>query len=505
MRKIKEVLRLHWDLGLGNRAIARSLSVSHNTVIDLLNRAKAAGLSWLLPETLDEAALEQLPYPGNGKQTRTRPLPDWEWVYRELRRKGVTLQQLWIEYKQAYPDGYQYSQFCELYREWCGKLDVVLRQTYRAGEKMFVDFAGQTVPVVDPDKGEVREARIFVAVLAGSNYSYAEATWLQELEEWITAHCRAFEFFGGVPEIIVPDNLKSGVSRASRYEPDINPTYQEMAAYYGAVVIPARPKKPQDRARAEAGVQVVERWMLASLRNRTFFSLAELNKTIAEKRERLNDRPFQKLEGSRRSLFEALEGPALRPLPPERYEFAQWKKAHANIAYHVQVDHNFYSVPHQLIHKEFDIRLTAKAVEVLYRGRRVASHVRSYGRGQYSTDPRHRPASHQKHLEWTPSRIIHWAETIGPNTGALVKAIMDLKPHPEQGYRSCLGIMRLTKHYPAERIEAAARRAVAFGTISYKSVKAILEKGLDGLQGAPVPVQAPMTKHANLRGPAYYS
>ena len=504
MRKIKEILRLRWDLGLGVRQIARSLSISHSTVSDLLQRAEAAGISWPLPAELDESVLEQKLYPGNSGRRRTRPEPDWNWVYRELKHKGVTLQLLWLEYKREHPDGYQYSQFCERYRQWCGKLDVVLRQTYRAGEKVFVDFAGLTVPVVDPKTGEIRQAQVFVAVLGASNYTYAEATWSQDLPSWIGAHCRAFEFFGGVPAIIVPDNPKAGVSRACRYEPDINPTYQEMAVHYGAVVIPARPRKPRDKSKVEAAVQNVERWVLAPLRNRTFYSLAELNEAIRERLELLNNKPFQKLEGTRRSLFEALDKPALKPLPPERYQFAQWKKARVNIDYHVQVDHSYYSVPYQLVGEEVDVRITSTTVEILHKGRRVASHLRSPEKGHYVTDPKHRPASHQKHLEWTPSRIIRWAETVGPSTAELVTAILASKPHPEQGYRSCLGIIRLGKRYSTERLEAAAERALAYGAKSYRSVKSILEKGLDQ-RAAEVPPEVPTINHVNVRGAAYYA
>lgn len=505
MRKNKEILRLKHEAGLSTRQIARSLSLSHSTVGDLLRRAEAAGLSWPLPEGMDDATLQTLLYPGNPQPVRSRPEPDMAWIHRELRRKGVTLQLLWAEYKQAHPDGYQYSQFCQRYHRWRDALDVVLRQTYRAGEKLFVDFAGQTVPVVDPATGEMRQAQIFIATLGASNYTYAEALWSQELGHWIGAHCRAFEFFGGVPAILVPDNLKAGVARASRYEPDVNPTYAEMAAHYGTVVIPARPRHPRDKAKVEVAVQIVERWILAALRHRQFFSLAELNQAIAELLEALNNRPFQKLEGCRRSLFESLDRPALRPLPPQRYEFAEWKKARANIDYHIQVDHNYYSVPYQLVHVELDVRLTGGTVEVFHGGKRVASHARVYGKGQYVTDLQHRPAAHRRHLEWSPSRLIRWAESIGPHTAQLVQAVLDARPHPEQGYRSCLGILRLGKRFTPERLEAAAKRAVTVGAASYRSVQSILQQGLDRLplpsdQDSPPALPA----HANVRGPEYY-
>lgn len=506
MRKAKEVLRLYYENRLGIRQIGRSLSISHVTVSNLLNRFKAAGLSWPLPESLDEASLEALLYPGNKESARPRFAPEMEWVHRELRRQGVTLQLLWLEYKQDHPDGYQYSQFCELYRQWRDKLDVVMRQTHRAGEKLFIDYAGQTVPVVDRATGELRQAQVFVAVLGASSYTYAEASWSQDLPSWIAAHCRAFDFFGGVPEILVPDNPKSAVTRPCRYEPDLNPTYQEMAAHYGTVVIPARPRKPKDKAKVEAGVLLVERWILAVLRHRTFFSLFELNQAIAGLLDKLNNKPFQKLEGTRRLLFETLDKPALKPLPLTRYEFAQWKKARVNIDYHVEVENNYYSVPYQLVRQEVEVRFTNTTVEVLHKGQRVASHARSYKKGgDYVTEPKHMPLAHQKYLEWTPSRIVQWAKTVGPNTAKLVQAILDSKPHPEQGYRSCIGIIRMGKHYSPERVEAAAERALSVGATSYRSVKSILEKGLDRIPLVEPTKMEPVTHHANVRGAGYYS
>jgi transposase len=505
MRKNKEILRLKHELNLSTRQIAESLNISHSTVGDVLRRAGGAGLSWPLPEGLDDATLQAKLYPGNPGPAHGRAEPDLEWVHRELRRKGVTMQLLWAEYKQAHVDGYQYTQFCDRYNRWHGKLNLVLRQSHRAGEKTFLDYVGPTVPIVDPRTGEVHEAYVFVAVLGASSYTYAEATWSQDLWDWIGANCRAFEFFGGVTDILVPDNLKAGVTLASRYDPEVNRSYAEMAAHYGTVVIPTRPRKPRDKAKAEAGVLLVERWILAALRNRRFFSLAELNEAIAELLVRLNNQLFQKLSGSRRSLYETLDRPALRPLPGQRYELAEWKKAKANIDYHVQVEHNFYSVPHQLVHVELEVRLTGAVVEVFHAGKRVASHLRLRGKGQYSTDPQHRPIAHQKHLEWTPSRIIHWAGTVGPAAAQLVQAIMADRPHPEQGYRACLGILRLSNHFTPERLEAAAARAVAIGATTYRSVQSILQQGLDRI---PLPLDAggspPTPVHPNVRGPEYY-
>jgi len=505
MRKIKEVLRLKWELGLAARQIARSLSTSHSTVLDMLGRAKEADLSWPIPD-LDDAALEAKLYPHGPELPKNRPEPDLAYIHKQLQRKGVTLQLLWLEYKQAHPDGVQYTQFTQRYRNWQSKLDVVLRHNHRAGEQMQVDFAGPTVTVVvNRQTGETQEAYIFVAALPASNYTFAKAVWSQDLRSWITCHCDAFEFMGGVTETVVPDNPKAGVKRPCRYEPDLNPTYQEMATHYGTVIIPARPYKPRDKAKVENAVQVVERWILAPLRNRTFFSLSELNGAINERLEDLNNKPFQKLEGSRRTLYESLDKPALRPLPPHRFEYAEWRKAKANIDYHVEVDHNYYSVPYQLVHQNVDIRLTATTVEILHEGKRVASHPRATGRGGYITQVQHRPASHQKQLEWTPSRLVGWAESIGPQTATLVKTLLEHKPHPEQGYRSCLGIMRLGKQYGPQRVEAGANRAVMSRACSYQSLKSILEKNLDKAPLASTEPAAPTPTHQNLRGPSYYA
>ena len=444
-------------------------------------------------------------YPPPTKTNLKRPEPDWQFVHTELKRRGVTLQTLWIEYKTQNPDGYQYSRFCDLYKAWRGTVEVVMHQTYRAGEKMFVDYAGMSVDVIERSTGEVKKAQVFVAVLGASNYTYAEATWTQSLEDWIGSHCRAFEYFGGVTEILVPDNTKAGVSHASYYEPDLNPTYQEMATYYSTAVVPARPRHPRDRAKVESAVQVVERLILAHLRNRRFFSLGRLNEAIRQYLEQLNDRPFQKLPGTRRQAYLSLDKPALKPLPPVRYEFAKWKKARVNVDYHVQIEKCYYSVPYQLARQQVDVRITATTVEVLHNGSRVASHPRSHVKGAYSTDASHRPASHNQRLEWPPSRIVNWAASVGPSTAQLVQAILDSKVHPEQGYRTCLGIISLARKYPLERIDAASVRALRFGVLTCKSLKSILDTGLDR-QPLEQPEQLPLvSEHRNLRGASYYS
>ena len=507
MRKIKEVLRLKWDQKLTNRQIAKSCSISHTTVREYHLRAELAGLSWPLDPKLDDTAIEHLLFPRCRKPgPNKRQMPNMKYLYQELKRKSVTLQLLWYEYKQSNPEGYQYSQFCNRYRQWSKKLDITLRQEHRAGEKMFVDYAGQTVPIIDPCSGEIRKAHIFIAVLGASSYTYAQATLAEDLPSWIKAHIHAFEFFQGVTEIIVPDNLKVGVTSPCRYEPDINPTYQDLAEHYGTTVIPARSAKPRDKAKVESAVLVAERWILAALRNHTFFSVAELNEAIAQKLPALNNRRFKKLDTSRKRLFDTLDKPALKPLPPRRYEYAEWKKARVNIDYHIEIDHHYYSVPYQLVKEQVDVRLTSTTVEVLFKNRRVASHKRNYRQGGFTTLREHMPKSHQRYLDWSPSRIIRWAGHNGPKTKKLITRILDSRPHPEQGFRSCLGIMRLGKRYTPQRLEAACERALIIKAFSYKSVESILKRGLD--QQSLILEQAehatPLT-HNNIRGKHYYN
>ncbi len=507
MRKIKEILRLKFEGGLSNRKIATSCSTSHSVVGEYLSRAEAAGVTWRGVEALDDTAIEAMLFPPSPTEANTeRRMPAMEYLHIELRRKGVTLQLLWDEYKRNNPEGYQYSQFCERYRQWRQKLDVSLRQQHRAGEKLFIDYAGHTFPVIDPTTGNPWNAQLFLATLGASGYTYAEASASQDLRSWIESHIRAFEFFNGVTEILVPDNLKSGVKKACRYEPDMNPAYQEMAEHYGTVVIPARVRKPKDKSKVEKSVQIAESWILAALRNHTFFSLAELNKAIAEKLAALNNRKFQKLDTTRRELFLSVDKPALNPLPTNRYEYAEWSKARVNMDYHIEVEQHYYSIPYQLVKKLVDVRMTGSVVEILHKNRRVASHLRSREQGGQTTLVEHMPKSHQKHLEWTPSGLIRWAERNGPNTGRLFHRIMKEKSHQEQGFRSCLGIMRLEKRYSAERLEAACTRALFIKSNSYKSVESILKNGLDN---QPPPFDDGGTKespvdHPNIRGNQYY-
>jgi transposase len=505
MRKVFELMRLQAE-GLSVRQISASLQLARSTVSDYLGRIEAAALSWPLPEDLDRSEVLERLFGPEAARRAGRPAPDWSRIHTERQRRGVTLQLLWLEYKAAHPEGYQYSRFCELYGRWRSSIEPVMRQPYQAGERVFVDYAGQTMPIVDRETGEVRDAQIFVATLGASNYIYAEATWTQSLPDWIASHERLYRHLGGVPALTVPDNLKTGITKACYYEPDVNPTYQDLATHFGTVVLPTRVAKPRDKAKVETGVQLVERWCLAPLRNHTFFSLAELNRELARRVAALNDRAFQKMDGNRRLLLELLERPALKPLPAAPFEYCEWKKARVNIDYHIQVEGHLYSVPYALVRKEVDVRITARTVEVLHHGRRVAVHPRSYTRGRFTTDPEHRPKSHRAHLEWTPTRLIRWGHSIGVSCGELVRGILESKPHPEQGYRSCLGLLSLVRRYDKQRLEAACTRALRSGATSYRSVKSILEHGLDqvAIEDDQTSLILPAA-HPNVRGAAYYS
>jgi len=506
MRKFREVLRLS-ALGLAQHQIARSCSIVQSTVHKYLKLAQAAQLSWPLPENLSDQKLDQLLFGErpDPPSRRVHPPPDFPAIHKELQtHKDLTLELLWQEYKQANASGYRYSRFCDLYREWARAQNLTLRQQHQPGEKMFVDYAGASIPIHDSDTGEIHQAAIFVAALGVSSYTFAEATWSQELPCWIGSHIRALEYFGGLPMLVVPDNAKTGVTKACRYEPDLNPTYSEMAAHYGVAVLPARPRKPRDKAKAENAVQVVQRWIVAALRRHTFFSLGEVNQAIRELLVRLNHKPFRKREGTRASLYAALDKPALRPLPAERYEIGQWRKLKVELDYHVPAEGHFYSVPYQLAGQQVDIRLTAATVEIFHRGLRVASHARSFVADHASTIAEHRPKAHQQYLEWTPSRLLSWADSAGPNTAQLFRQILATKPHPEMGYRSCLGLVRLGGKHTSERLEAAAARALHFRAYSLHSVQSILDHHLEN-QPLPVPgTPPPAMLHDNIRGAAYF-
>lgn len=507
MRQIKDILRLRHDAGLSFREIARSLNISVGVVSKYLQLAAVAGITWPLPDNLDEDALQQKLQPLPPPNLPTIPLPNFAEIHQELRRKGVTLQLLWEEYADdSSQEHYSYSHFCVLYREWRQRLSPTMRQTHTPGDKMFVDYCGPTVPVFDPLTGEVRHAQIFVATLGASNYTYAEATFTQQLHDWIGSHVRAFQFFGGVVRLVVPDNLKSAVSKADRFEPVLSRTYAEMLEHYDTAALPTRPKKPRDKAKVENGVQIVERWVLARLRKLTFFSLHDLNAAIFQLLDVLNHKPFKKLPGSRHSQFDALERPALKPLPAKAYEYAEWKKARPHIDYHIEIDGHYYSVPHSLMKRQLDVRITATTIECFLNNKRVAVHPRSDRRGGHSTITEHMPKSHRAHLEWTPGRFLNWALSIGPHTRDLVDHLLTNRPHPEMGFRSCLGLLSLEKRFGKERLEAACQRALALSAPTRSSVLSILESGLDSqpLPDSDIEAAEEPSVHENVRGAAYY-
>ncbi len=508
MRRVREILRLKYEAGASDRAIARSVGVARSTVWLCLSRVAAAGLAWPLPETLTEGALEALLFAGGGAApgVRHKAEPDWVAVHRELRRPSMTLMVLWEEYRQANPDGYQYSRWCELYRAWEGRLSPTMRQVHPAGERLFVDFAGQTAEVVDPATGEVSTAQVFVAVLGASSYTYAEAVWSQALPDWVGAHVRALGFLGGVPRQIVPDNLRSGVLRANWYEPGLNPTYQDLASHYGTAILPTRVRRPRDKAKVEAGVLVVERWILARLRHQRFASLAALNAAIAALLVDLNGRPMRRLGVSRRQLFEELDQPALLPLPTEAYVYAEWRLRRVGLDYHVDVEGHYYSAPHRLLRQQVEARITARTVELFHKGERVAVHVRGGLRGRHTTLAEHMPQAHRRHAEWTIERIGREAARIGPSTAALVAQVLESRPHPEQGFRACLGILRLLRTYGQARLEAACGRGIEIGARSYGSILSILQNNLDRQPAPQSPTagdELPLL-HPNIRGAGYY-
>ncbi len=505
MSKLREILRLKWVQGLSNRVAGRSAGVSAGTVSQVMTRVKLLGLTWAMAEGLTDEALEIRIYGPRIKPGTERPEPDPVQLHNELRRPGVTLELLHVEYLAAHSDGLRYSAFCERYRSWLDRrCPPSMRQVHKAGEKLFTDYSGKRPRVVDPRTGAPREVELFVAVLGASSLMYVEATETQRVSDWLGSHVRVFAAIGGVPAMVVSDQLKSAVTRSGSYEVDLQRSYAELGRHYNVALLPARPRKPKDKAKVEAGVLMAQRWILARLRNEQHHDLASLNARIQELCRELNDRPMRRLDGrSRRELFEAVDRPALQPLPAEPFEYSEWSKAKVGIDYHVVVQKHFYSVPHALVREVLMVRRTASTVEMFHNGNRVASHCRSDGSG-FTTALEHMPPNHRAHAEWTPARLVHWASTIGPLTERLVASILESRPHPEQGYRACLGIIRLARDYGHPRLETAAGRALEVGARGYRSVESILKRGLD-----LVPIEQPVPErvsrhHENVRGPEYY-
>jgi len=507
MRKIREILRLKFGCGLSNRQIARSAGIGASTVCDYLKRAARAGVGWPVPAELVDDALEQRLFPPPvAIAAEQRSQPDWAALHRELKKPDVTLALLWEEYRGQTPDGYGYSWFCELYRAWAGRLKPSMRQVHVAGDKLFVDFAGRTLDVACGLTGEVRAAQVFVAVLGASSYTYAEVVWSQSLPDWIGAHVRAFAFFGGASRLVVPDNLKSGVVKACLFEPQVQRTYAEMLGHYGAAPLPARPVKPKDKAKVEVGVQAIQRWILARLRNQTFFSVEQANTAVRGLLDDLNNRVMRHLGVSRRALFEQIERAALQPLPPAPYVYAEWKHCRVGLDYHVEIAKHYYSVPYTLLRHEVEARITAATIEIFHRSKLVATHLRAPGRGA-TTVAAHMPSSHRRYHDWTLERIQRDAARVGPAAAALTSAILTAEPHPEQGFRAAVGILRLAGRYGDQRLEAACERALTIGARSYSSVHSILKNRLDQafLRPAAAAAAEPAVRHhANIRGPRYY-
>jgi transposase len=508
MRQVREILRLTFGGDVAGREIARRLGLAPSTVRAVVERFRSSGLSWPLGADLSQEALEERLYgmPGSKQGHRRRAEPDWSQIHRELKRKHVTLSILWEEYIEQTPEGYRYSRFCELYRNWEGRLSVTMRQSHVGGDKLFVDYAGDGVPVVNRQTGEVRQAQIFVAVMGASNFTYAEATWTQGLADWIGAHTRALQAIGGVPNLIVPDNTKVAVIKSCLFDPRMNRTYVDMASHYGTAILPARPRRPRDKAKVEQGVLIIERLLLGRLRNRIFFSLAEVNAAITELLKRLNeDRVIRRLGATRRQLLEELDRPALKPLPAEPYVFAEWRVRRVGVDYHIDIDHHYYSVPHRFARAEVEARITARTVEVFAKGQRIAAHRRmgsnNYG---HTTLPEHMPSSHRRYADWTIHRIRQDAALIGQATAALCELILERKPHPEQGFRSCLGVIRLAKVFGNKRVEAAAARAIDIGAYTYGSVKSILDNNLDRHPAQKRAADGDTILHSNVRGARYY-
>ncbi|GHU09426.1 integrase [Spirochaetia bacterium] len=495
MERAKEILRLYYEMGLSQRDVARGTGCSLGVVNAILSRVKEAGIHD--PQTLSSKELGSILYPPSGEAVGSKSEPDIERIDREMKKKGVTLMLLWEEYREAHPDGLMYTQFCSRYREYRKKNQVYLRKVYKAGERLLVDWAGLTMQYTE---GAVEhKAYIFVATLPASSYLYVEAFRDMTIESWIDAHIHAFEYFGGVPHLLVPDNTKTAVIKARYYDPVLNKTYKEMAGHYGTVIVPARSRRPTDKAPVETAVQIVERRIIAKWRSRQFFSFQEVQQAVHEGLEELNDMPFQKLPGSRRSVFLETEKAELMRLPQRPYEYAQWKKAKVAFDYHVVCDKaHFYSVPYDLVGETVEIRSTSRTIEVFFEGNRVAAHARCYDpRKRYTTEPEHMPKKHQAVADWSPERFISWAAKTGVQTKTFIAALLEQREHPEQAFKTCAGILRLGQSMSPDRMEQLCARALAQNIYTYKMFALLLKEKTDREQDTPI-------QHENLRGSRYF-
>lgn len=510
MRKIREIMRLKYDAGLSNRQIAKSTCISSSTVSNYLRDAQAAKIDWEVAKNIGDKELEIAVFGqimgDRNDFTRKYIDPDWEYIFNELKRKNVTKILLWQEYKNKYgKKAYSYSQFCNNFNTWRKKHNISMKQVHKGGEKLFVDYAGHTMPITDPNTGEETQVQIFLAVLGASNLIYAEASFSQKLSDWIASHVRTLDYIGGVPQIIVPDNLKSAVKKAHKYDPDLNPTYQNLAEHYDFAVIPARPYKPKDKSKVEVGVQIVERKILAKLRDKKFFSLGELNKTIRSLIDDLNELPFQKLPGTRREKFLQLDKPNLKPLPKVKYQYTEIKTAKVHVDYHVEVDRHYYSVPYTLIKEKVDIHVCNNTISIYHDNKRIVTHPRSTFKGRHTTISEHMPEKHKFKEKWTPERMRGWAESIGEFTFDVIDKIIQKRQVPEQAYRSCLAILTLAKKFSNERLERSCKIAIDIGAPHRKNIESILKNGLDNLNEINQTSNVNVSDHDNIRGQAYYS
>ena len=509
MLKIKEVLRYKYEAKLSARKIARALKISHTVVNRYIKRFEKADISYGELLRLSDSEILARLFDKSVKQSKY-PIPDWSYIHKEMRNKIVTLELLYEEYCQSYPEGhYGYTWFCNNYKAYTKKLSPSMRQTHKAGEKAFIDFSGVTVPIVDPITGEITQAEIFVSVLGASGYPFVIATPSQKKADFIDANVKMFEAYGGVPELLIPDNLKSAITKADRYDPDLNPEYAKLAQHYGTAIMPARPRKPKDKPLVENGVKLTQRWILARLRNRVFFSVAELNAAINQLLPLYRNKKIKRLGVSRQELFDTIDKPALKPLPNTPYEYKEFKLLKVSIDYHIQLDYAYYSVPYQLIGQKVEVWYGTKTVSIHFQGKEVATHPKLHRRGAYSTQSSHMSSAHKKYLEWSPGRIMNWGLTIGKNTSKLFQTILETKPHPEMGYRTCLGIMRAYEKekqqgMDEERLDAISEEAIRYGRFRLKQIQELLKKPLRTQESEESSLSL-LASHENLRGSDYYS